>query len=108
MASELVDGARDFGITAIIDAKTVIIAESFGRVSEDIYPNAQSNVRLIAAAPELLAAVKDLCRMMDEQILVRNTDHDASEDFFKNIMAFASRLKLACDAINKAEGRDSA
>lgn len=55
-----VDGEYDFAISAEIDGRNRCIAEVFGRVSETHRPNAEANARLIAAAPELLAALVQL------------------------------------------------
>ncbi len=49
------DGAYDF---AVVTETTDIIAETFGRSGVATYHDAEANARLIAAAPELLAALK--------------------------------------------------
>ena len=54
-AATQVDGAYDF---AICRADSQIIAEAFGRSSDKDYHDAEANARLIAAAPELLEALK--------------------------------------------------
>ncbi len=52
-----VDGEFDYCIGAMVNGQTKCIAEAFGRVSVDGRPNAEANARLIAAAPDLLAAL---------------------------------------------------
>lgn len=64
-----------------------------------------ANADLIAAAPELLSALKDIFQMMDEQILVRNTEHDHKPEWAGLAIGTATRLKFAFDAIEKAEGK---
>jgi hypothetical protein len=55
--SAIVDGATDYAILA--DGK--IISEAFGRSSWQVEYDSLANARLIAAAPDLLAALQ-LCR----------------------------------------------
>lgn len=59
--------------------------------------------RVMAAAPDLLEAVKDLFKMMDEEILVRNTDGDSASDWALKAMSIVLRLKAASNSIKKAE-----
>ncbi|MEM6668590.1 MAG: hypothetical protein AAF661_05170 [Pseudomonadota bacterium] len=52
------DGAYDYAIVADIDGEPQVIGEAFGRSSEDIWPDAQTNACHFSAAPELLQAAK--------------------------------------------------
>lgn len=61
-----------------------------------------ADARLIAAAPELLEACKFFMACLDDTILVRNTDNDASDDFTVRMLDFTMKLKKAHDAIQKA------
>lgn len=71
------------------------------------HKDAEARSHLLAAAPELLSALKDLFQMMDEQILVRNTDKDHLPGFTELAIGVVTRLKFAHDAIAKAEGRSA-
>jgi hypothetical protein len=62
----------------------------------------------MAAAPDLLSALKDVFKMMDEQILVRNIEHDHKPEWAGLMMGVVTRLKFAHDAIKKAEGKERA
>jgi hypothetical protein len=53
------DGAYDW---AILDADNKVIGETFGRVGLGDYRPAEDNARLFRAAPDLLAAVRELAR----------------------------------------------
>ena len=57
-ALQPVDGEYDYAITAVIAGEPDCIAEAFGRVNLDIRLGAEANARLIAAAPDLLAALE--------------------------------------------------
>lgn len=50
------DGAFDY---AIGTDGSPVIAEAFGRDAKGGWPNAEANARLIAAAPEMLAALQE-------------------------------------------------
>lgn len=52
-----VDGEYDYAIGVHIDGKPHVLAETFGRTSPEHRPDALANAHLIAAAPELLAAL---------------------------------------------------
>ena len=60
------DGAFDFGIAGAIDGRSYCIAEAFGRVGDDVRPDAEANARLIAAAPDMLEALKHLVHWHDQ------------------------------------------
>lgn len=47
-------------------------------------------------------ALADLFLMMDEEILVRNTDRDHEPDFALRTLSVVSRLKSAYEALNHA------
>jgi len=75
-----VDQGDDYAIVAGGE----IIAEAFGRTSQNNFPPSAANARLIAAAPDLLAALKEVVALSDRK-------HDAWD---------AARAAIA-----KAEGR---
>ena len=52
------DGACDYGVGADVGGKKLCIAETFGRVDVNVYPPAEANAHLIAAAPDLYGALK--------------------------------------------------
>ena len=54
------DGGFDYGIDAIVKGKKRYIAEAFEVVGNGVKVDALANARLIAAAPELLAALDEL------------------------------------------------
>ena len=56
------DGGFDFGIGAFIDGHPHVIAEVFEVVAHGVSVNARANGHLIAAAPDLLEAVKTVLR----------------------------------------------
>lgn len=85
------------------DAPDFEIADCNGGAYPDI-ENIEANARLIAAAPELLEGLKDVFKMMDEQILVRNIEHDHKPEWAVLALSTVTRLKCAYDAIAKAEG----
>lgn len=62
-----------------------------------------ANLKLMAAAPELLASLKSLFELMDKGVIVRNIDDDYKSDFTVRMLEFTSVLKKAHDAVKKAE-----
>ena len=84
--------------------KRFSIADVHMHVDPAIDPGA-ANARLIAAAPELLASLKDIFEMLDEQILVRNTDEDHKPEWALRMVGVVARLRAAQMAIAAAEGR---
>ena len=64
-----------------------------------------ANAQLISAAPSMLEALKDLFKMMDEEILVRNIDQDHKPEWALKTMGVITRLKANYDVIAKAEGK---
>lgn len=87
-----VDGEYDY---AIYDANREVIAEAFGRSSQNNFPPAEANARLIAAAPDLLAALKFV-----EQYFMRS---NASGNFLGD--EEHETWRIASEAIDQAESR---
>jgi hypothetical protein len=54
------DGGYDWGITTVVDGRITCIAEAFEVVGEATKAPAEANARLIAAAPDMLEALKDI------------------------------------------------
>lgn len=79
-----VDGEYDFAISG---EGAPVLAEVFGRFSNGGYSPAEDNARLIAAAPELLDALRNLVAVQP------------------NLMANSAELANARAAIAKADGR---
>ena len=63
-----VDGEFDYAIGAELDGKRYCIAEAFARVGDNVRPDAAANARLIASAPDMLAALRDAMDFMEERI----------------------------------------
>jgi hypothetical protein len=66
-----VDGEYDY---AIYDASQQVIAETFGRSSASVFPPAEANAHLIAAAPELYEVLADLWLWASEKRTHLETD----------------------------------
>ena len=67
---------------------------------------ADANARLIAAAPELLAALKAVLSDIDSGVLVRDVTRDGQPGWAMTMIAFVQRLQAAQRAVLKAdEGR---
>lgn len=64
----------------------------------------QANAKMIAAAPELLEALKGIHSLLESGYLVRNIDDDAKPDFALRQIEPVKKLKAMVDAIAKAEG----
>ena len=60
-----IDGAYDYAIYTLADRQ--IIAEAFGRSDVTRFHNAEANACLIAAAPDLLAALKRTVELADAE-----------------------------------------
>ena len=58
---------------------------------------------LLANAPGLLKALKNLYARIDSGYLVRNTANDSSPNFYLEVMRFVGELREAQEAIEKAE-----
>lgn len=61
--------------------------------------------RLSAAAPDLLASLKDLLNDIDTGLLVRDITRDGEPGWALHMMDFVGRLQAAQAAIARAEGR---
>lgn len=64
----------------------------------------EADARLIAAAPDLLHALKGIMDLLDSGYLVRNIDDDLKPDFALRQIKPIGIFKSAIDAISKAEG----
>jgi hypothetical protein len=64
-----------------------------------------ANARLLAAAPELLAALRDVLAQFDAGYFVRNTDSDGCSDWALKAGEPLRAIAAAKVAIAKAEGR---
>jgi hypothetical protein len=71
----------------------------------DTHDEALANARLIAAAPDLLEALKELMGDIDSGVLVRDVTRDREAGWAIEMLAFVKRLHAALAAIAKAEGR---
>ena len=96
----VIDSGGDY---AIITKDTVIIAEAFRQTDFDTFQDAEANARLIAAAPEMLEALKKA----KETIRAWNgMGHDEkSERFLWDAYQKSPEMKIINDAIEKAEGK---
>jgi hypothetical protein len=63
----------------------------------------EANAHLMAAAPDLLAAVRALLHDIDTGLLVRDIRRDAQPGWTTNMVAFVQRLQAAQRAVLKAE-----
>jgi len=66
---------------------------------------AEANARLIAAAPELLEALKGVLAGFEANAFCRNTDGDGRTDWAIQFLPHLQALAAATVAIAKAEGR---
>ena len=66
----------------------------------------KEKTRLIASCPELFSALKWFMAKLDDQTLVRNTDHDHNNDYNIRMIAFVRDLQRAQAAIKAAEGEE--
>jgi hypothetical protein len=64
------DGGWDYGIGVTIDGHIFCIAEAFEVVGHGIKVPAEANARLIAAAPEMLVALKRALETMESQMCI--------------------------------------
>ena len=71
------------------------------KVSES-YDNAEANARLIASAPELLAALKSAVESLED---ARETILDIDPDEWMRAKPLSERIEELLSAIAKAEGR---
>ncbi len=63
-----------------------------------------ANARLIAAAPDLLEALKLVWSMFDDGRIVRNIANDGHPDWALKMLNFTRELQTIQTAIAKAEG----
>lgn len=84
-----VDCEFDWCVTCNIGGEPHVIIEAFGRVSETIRPDAEANARLVAAAPDLLAAL---------EWYVEHDDAGPDDDYY------LAGLEQAKAALAKARG----
>ena len=102
------DGAYDYAIGADFGGQTLAIAEAFGRVDDNIYlyPDAEANAHLIAAAPDMLEALKecadDLQSEIDERYPPFILEYPGFVQKRNNDMEIVIKARAA---IAKAEGR---
>src|SRR5690348_2080365 len=78
----------------------LLVAEVYSGGDAEIMDNA----RLIAAAPDLYAALTDMFAMMDEGLLVRDTRNDGASGWAVRQLPLLNRLQRAHAAIVKALG----
>ncbi len=82
----------------------LVVAEIMGERPE-IY---KANARLIAAAPELLEALKLIWQMFEDGRIVRNIANDHQPDWALKMLNFTRELQTIQLVIAKAEGVDPA
>lgn len=88
----------------LIDANGETIATIDRPTEKEVGPYL-SNALAIAAAPELLASLKELFGMVENQELVRDIRNDGQPDFALRMLNFVPKLHRAMKAIEKAEGK---
>lgn len=64
-----------------------------------------ADARLIAAAPDLLEALKLVWAMFDDGRIVRNINNDGREDWALRMLDFTREVQSIGAAIAKAEGK---
>jgi hypothetical protein len=84
------DGAFDYAIAADVGGREQCIAEAFGRVDSEHFTPAEANAKLIAAAPKLYQALKNIIAEID-------SDEVSIGSFYC--------VTLGREAIAEAEGR---
>lgn len=96
------DGEYDYAIGADIGGTIYVIAEVFGRVADDVCPNAEDTAHLIAAAPDMYEALKAANKLMEHMGDTLNAmDVVTKEDAAKGLVVFNE----VTAAISKAEGK---
>lgn len=76
-----------------------------GRIDSSISGMKEDDARLIAAAPELLEALKLVWEMFDDGRIVRNIANDGKPDWALKMLEFTQELSKIQAALAKAEGR---
>lgn len=84
------DGEYDYAIGADIGGTIYAIAEVFGRVGDDVRPDAKATAHLIAAAPDMYEALKAV------QDYIADDDESSADNVADMIDA----------ALAKAEGKE--
>jgi hypothetical protein len=69
------DGEFDYSVSTETGGKPYVILEAFGRVSEEIKPDAEANAKLCAAAPDMYAALEELKDYLNDR-----ADCDSDQD----------------------------
>lgn len=64
----------------------------------------EANARLMAAAPDLLAALKDVYALLDSGVLVRDVSRDHEPGWAMKALDLTLKIKRGADAIAKATG----
>jgi hypothetical protein len=80
-------------------------SEVLAEVTLTMHGNEEANARLIAAAPDLLAACRAVLEQFDSGALVRNTESDGLSDWALRAVKPLKALADMKAAIAKAEGR---
>jgi len=91
----------DFGIVKPIATGVIGIADIPAGLH---HGEADANARLIAAAPELLDALRTILQGFTDGVFVRDLTHDAESDWARRLVPFITALNRAQAAIAKAEG----
>lgn len=94
------NGERSYGCV-YEDGSSAIVEMERGTLNSELLANA----RLMAAAPDLLAALKSLLHDIDTGLLVRDITRDGEAGWAMNMLEFVQRLQAAQSAVAKAEGR---
>lgn len=94
------DGSHLYGP----DPQRLLIAQMcyIGRGYQE---ESEANHRLIAAAPDLLEALKLIWSMFDDGRIVRNIANDGEPDWALKMLNFTRELQTIQKAIAKAEGQ---
>lgn len=91
-----VDGAFDYAIAAEVDGRPQVIAEAFARSGQTSFPPAEANARLIAAAPDLLEALKKANWLIGKLAGWNGTDiSDLDELGYPTILAAIAKAEEA-------------
>ena len=88
----------------VLNARAKAATEIFKGYQGGMVDEAKGNAHLIAAAPELLEAAKDITAMIDSGFLVRDITKDGQPQWAMKTMTFVMRLNKFVEAIAHAEG----